>query len=456
MTERLIQYRIILTVRQLDALAAFFLCDLPGGPTKIGYGGARGGGKSHILLVAMALACDLYPGIKCLLLRKLLKRGKEGFRDLRRRAIQNIPHTYNESSGIVSFPNGSEIYIGHYQHENNVDDYLGLEYAVIGIEESTTLTPNKLTMIGTCNRSSNGFRPRIFETTNPGGVSHKRFKDTYIKPYRLGKETETRFIPATIDDNPFINTEYKSILENLEGWRRKAWRHGDWDIDSGLFFGNFSESIHVIDPFAIPDDWEVWVAMDYGYTHNTVFGLFAMSNDADIYVVDNHYDRKMLPEWHAPKFDQLLAKHGIQRDRIRVAVAGTDIFAQKGDRRGETVAQQYESLGWRFEPANTDRINGAATIAKGFGDEEHGIDPKLFILRTPSNDVLVDTISYMEHDPKKPEDVLKVDLDPESGEGGDDHYDMLRYGVMAARENSWVHNTAALEFLAGRFKSKEK
>jgi hypothetical protein len=40
----------VLQPRQLAASAAARLCDAPGGPTAVGYGGARGGGKSHWLL----------------------------------------------------------------------------------------------------------------------------------------------------------------------------------------------------------------------------------------------------------------------------------------------------------------------------------------------------------------------------------------------------------------------
>src|SRR3954465_3405451 len=42
--------RISLHPRQLEASAAARLCDDPNGPTFIGYGGARGGGKSRWLL----------------------------------------------------------------------------------------------------------------------------------------------------------------------------------------------------------------------------------------------------------------------------------------------------------------------------------------------------------------------------------------------------------------------
>ena len=41
--------------RQLAACAAARLCDQSGGPTGIGYGGARGGGKSHWLLAQMGV-----------------------------------------------------------------------------------------------------------------------------------------------------------------------------------------------------------------------------------------------------------------------------------------------------------------------------------------------------------------------------------------------------------------
>ena len=66
------QAGVILQPRQLLASAAARLCDKPDGPTAIGYGGARGGGKSHWLLAQMGVDdCQRVPGLKCLLLRKV-------------------------------------------------------------------------------------------------------------------------------------------------------------------------------------------------------------------------------------------------------------------------------------------------------------------------------------------------------------------------------------------------
>jgi hypothetical protein len=44
---------------------------------------------------------------------------------------------------------------------------------------------------------------------------------------------------------------------------------------------------------------------------------------------------------------------------------------------------------------------------------------------------LIETLPMLEHDPRRPEDVLKVDVD-EDGNGGDDAYDSFRYGLMEA------------------------
>src|SRR5512137_717970 len=79
---------IVLHPRQMAASAAARWCDRGDGPTAIGYGGARGGGKSHWLLAQMgADDCQRVPGLKCLLLRKVGKANLEHFEDLRRRVF---------------------------------------------------------------------------------------------------------------------------------------------------------------------------------------------------------------------------------------------------------------------------------------------------------------------------------------------------------------------------------
>ena len=57
-------------------------------------------------------------------------------------------------------------------------------------------------------------------------------------------------------------------------------------------------------------------------------------------------------------------------------------------------------------------------------------DPALAsVLGLPTCGHLIEQIPGMIHNPNRPEDVLKVDVD-DDGNGGDDAYDAARYGLM--------------------------
>ncbi len=421
---------IVLQPRQLLASAAARLADRPNGPTMIGFGGARGGGKSYWMLAQMgADDCQRHSGMKFLLLRKVGKAVREGFEDLLPQVLQGLRYRYIPSRMSLEFPhNGSQIILGHFQNESDIDAYLGLEYDGIGVEEATTLTLSKLRMIRTTARTSKpDWRPRLYFTTNPGGIGHAWFKQMFIDPSRKGAETDTRFIASTVDDNRFVNREYKATLDSLTGWQNRAWRWGDWDIAAGQYFTNFKRETHVVPAFPIPRHWRVWAAMDYGFTHYTVVYLMAEDGDGNLYVIDEHAERKWVEKQHADAIKAMLQRHGLSVDDLSAFVAGLDVFSKKSD--GASIAEKYQELGIKLTPANNDRINGAAEILSRLGNVDAGISAHLFIMDRCAR--LADCIAAMMHDPNRPEDVLKVDTDDE-GQGGDDYYDGCRYGVMAA------------------------
>lgn len=427
---------VVLQERQLAASAAARLCDAPDGPTAIGYGGARGGGKSHWLLAQMgADDCQRVPGLKCLLLRKVGKANLEHFEDLRRRLFGKLPHEFSAFRGVLTFANGSRIIAGHFQNEKDIDAYLGLEYDVIGIEEATTLTARKYQDISTCSRTSkvladgHHWRPRIYSTTNPGGVGHAWYRKKFIEPWQRRTETETRFIAARVTDNSFNNPEYRKVLENLTGWQKRAWLDGDWDIAAGQFFTTLRREVHVVEDFDDTRAREWFMALDYGFAHYTVALLGGTDGDGNTFIVDEHAERLWLPQRHAAAIKAMLARHKIGDRKLEIGdlkrfVAGADVFSRQSD--GTTIAAQYAKHGITLRCANTDRVNGWAEILTRFGEVEAGIRPTLFIHRRCGR--LIETLPALQHDPNRPEDVLKVDAD-EDGVGGDDAADALRYLV---------------------------
>lgn len=422
--------------KQLDFHAAARSCDVDGGPTQVGFGGARGPGKSHGAFAQAALDdCQRVPGLKVLYLRKIQKNAKEQFEDLRRSVLKGVAHHFTNS--VLHFPNGSRLFLGHFRNETDIDQYLGIEYDLIVIEELTTLSLVKYRALRDSNRTSKaGYRPRIYATFNPGGVGHAWVKETFIVPARQMKETDTRFIFGTVEDNLFNDIDYQKKLEENTGWRLRAYRYGDWDIAAGQYFSTWRYEAIVKPNLKIMPGSDVWCSLDYGFQHPTVCYLFS-EYDGKKQIIDEHWRRHALASEHAIDIKNMLARHNLTIVNLKSFVAGRDAFAERGNESGKTIADQYADNGIRLTKANDDRISGATFLLKLLGRPDEGadyIEPQIEISDRCVR--LIENIPSLQHDPHRPEDVLKVDID-EDGNGGDDPYDAGRYGLMV-RHREWA------------------
>ncbi len=181
----------------------------------IGYGGARGGGKSWALRTKFILLALEYSGLKLLLLRKTLPELRENHLLPMLSQLNGIAR-YKRDERAFIFPNGSRIRLGYCDTENDIYQYQGQEYDVIGVEECTHFTFSQIQFLTTCNRTTReDFKPRMYFTGNPGGVGHNWFKRLFVKGrYEENEDPEDYvFIPATIDDNTVLmnsNPEYVS------------------------------------------------------------------------------------------------------------------------------------------------------------------------------------------------------------------------------------------------------
>ena len=211
-------------LKQLEFHAAARACDAAGGPSRIGYGGTRGQAKSHAVFAQAAIDdMQRFDGLKGLYLRKIKGKAVESMDDLRRKVMGFVPHDFKNNT--LSLPNKSFLIMGGFRGEAEIDNYLGLEYDFLVIEDATTLSKSKRDAIGGALRTSRtDWRPRAYESANPGGVGHQWFKQAYYDPWLRGTETDTRFIHTTLGDNAFINKEYSLYLKTLTGWLGRAWR----------------------------------------------------------------------------------------------------------------------------------------------------------------------------------------------------------------------------------------
>jgi len=406
--------------------AAARLADNPGGPVEIGLGGSRGPGKSHSSFAQVVLDdCQRRAGLKFLFLRNIKLSAEESFEDLIAKVLVGVPHRYAE--GVLHFPNSSRVHMGGFRHEGDIEKFIGIEYDGVVVEEATTISETKLNLLyGSIRTSRLDWRPRKYLTFNPGGIGHQYIKKRFITPYRMRQQTDTRFFPGTYRDNPFLDAEYIRYLEGLRGPLGKAWRDGDWDIFSGQVFPEWNEEKHVIRPFEIPDNWARWRAVDYGFVHPFTCHWFAKDPaNGRVYVY-----REVAHRLLADKFQARTIRDETPPDEhISITYASPDMWARESKEDDGTIttpAGNYKAAGVLLTKADNHRINGVRRLHSLLADLPDG-KPGLQIFDTCPR--LIECLPAMLSDPNNPEDVLKVDADPATGEGGDDEYDSLRYGL---------------------------
>lgn len=412
---------------------------MPEGPPMIGQGGARGGAKSHAALTQVALDdCMRVDGLKALYLRSVGKSARESFEDFLQKALPAIMQYYLPSKSKIALPNGSQILLGGFRTEKDIDQYIGLEYDII-LMDDCQLVPyeRRKKLFASMRTSKPDWRPRGYLTFNPSGVGHAQLKREFVLPWRAAQQESrpqsgpTRFIFSLPEDNRFLNPDYVAYLDTLTGWLHKAWRLGDFDIAAGQYFIHWSHKHHVIHELPlvdgrIPADWEIWASLDYGWNHPTVVQVHCKDGDGRIYTFAEHWQRRWRVEQHAEAIKSMLEQWGLSLSRLRSFVAGHDVFAKQAN--GTTIAMDYAEQGIHLERANVDRVNGWANMVRLLGAPEEGKEAGWQVLASCTH--LIEQIPMMEHDPKRPEDVLKVDVDAD-GLGGDDSGDCARYGLMA-------------------------
>ncbi|MCL2739664.1 MAG: phage terminase large subunit [Oscillospiraceae bacterium] len=322
------------------------------------YGGARGGGKSWAMRRKFVLLALAYENLKLLLLRRTLTELRENHTLALMAELGDVAK-YTERERAFVFPNGSRLKLGYCDSETDVLQYQGQEYDVIGLEEATHFTEYQRNFLTTCNRSTRkDFKPRMYYTSNPGGVGHAWFKRLFIdKRYENGEQPEDfHFIAAKVYDNPALmqnNPEYLQNLKNLPPQMRRAHLDGDWDVYQGQFFPEFSRERHVCKPFEIPSEWERFRSLDYGMDCTACY-WWAIDGDRNAYIYREFYE----PGLTLSQAAEAIMANSPEAEDIKYTVAGPDLWNARQETATAGVTIMANSGLSGLIPANNNRING--------------------------------------------------------------------------------------------------
>lgn len=448
------------------------------------YGGAAGGGKSDAILMT-PLVRQFYqiPTYHGIILRRTFKQLDDELIPRSQDWYKASGATWNDTKKRWKWSNGAIQDFGHAENEADIRNYDTAEYNFIGFDELTSFTEFQyIYLASTRCRSKDSRLPAIVRSgTNPGNIGHGWVRKRFVEPAREGfkilvdKVTGNKrmFIPALASDNPKLleaNPTYLRQLEMLPEAEKRAKLYGDWYTFTGQVFDEFrfahmpgepENALHVIPPINPPSYLPRILAIDWGYSANTVAGIYAA-----------------YPNKRAIKFKEYVTNHTkiavwasevakmCQGENIKYFVLCRSGWQQRGDE--QTIMQQideilYPIIGVHPDKADNDRVGGkmlmheylrfvkrperyavdkssynkfqAEYILRNGGInaynnylaqfkddiEDDSILPKLRI--TSNCTETIKCIPLCVYDSKNPEDVAEFT--------GDDAYDETRYGIKA-------------------------
>lgn len=446
--------------------------------TEVLYGGAAGGGKSHLMRAASVLWSTFIPGLQTYLFRRkfpdLYKNhmeGPSGYPNMLSKWVAAGYAKINYSNNQIVFPfNSAKVHLCHAKDEKNVYDYQGAEIHVLLMDELTHFTEFMYRYLrGRVRKGAlwvpehlRDQFPRILSGSNPGGIGHNFVKKTFItpaEPLAIVQQPPSeggflrQFIPAKLEDNPTMAENDPDYINRLEGLGNpalvKAMRDGDWNIVAGGALDDVWNDGIKMRRFAIPAGWRLDRSLDWGSAKPFSVLWYAEADGTDvqlpngrtwspprgtIFVIDEWYGAKGTNE--GLKMSAKNCARGIN-DKERSLINSKWILskprpgpadnsiADTQNPNTPTIADDMGGKGVRWE--RSDKSPGSRKIGLELmrtrleeAGKPHPEEPALYIFDHCRN--LLEHLPVLQRDPNKIED---VDTKQE-----DHDYDSLRYRVL--------------------------
>jgi hypothetical protein len=361
----------------------------------VALGGTRFGGKTWTGAFAFGLLCMLFPGVKCLALRRVVSAAELNMGDELRAAFfaqLGIVCDSKRSTGGVQylsrsqpgprfvFPNGSVIQLGYCNKPGDWEIYLGPQWDAIWFEQAEQFTEKAFDLLGGSNRPNNpAFSSKMLLTFNPGGLGAPWVQRRIVSDKT--RDRRTLFFPASVQNSlATLERDPGYVMRSLRGITdpilREQWWLGNWDILSGVYFrmvperedrmGTVQETARVGMPYYA--DWHCGV--DWGYDDPWCCLWFASWGETTgedepekrhIHVVDEVYQTGLdfdQQTWMALQRDKALKEefrymHDV--GLLRLADASTaypNPMVRAGSDQSRSVADVWRSYGFNTYPSN--------------------------------------------------------------------------------------------------------
>lgn len=256
---------------------------------------------------------------------------------------EELIKTHNKSENKLTLINGSII---HFWPADDPDKLSNLNLGWFLIDQAEEVTEEIFNMLQGRLRQRNAPRMGLL-LANPNG------HDWLWRIFVYLKYPDHKYIHAKTTDNPNLPKDYVDALMKMpESWR-KRFIEGSFDVFSGQIFPEFDPEVHTLNPFPIPEWWDGFEGIDWGYRNPTSVLWLKMDTMGNAFVVDEHLEAQRLASYHAGKILDRRAQWG------EPVASKIDPSAAKIDpTSGRSVIDEFNEQGIIVSGADNSRIAG--------------------------------------------------------------------------------------------------
>lgn len=331
--------------------------------------GGFGSAKSFVVMFATLLMLLNYPDTKWLYARATYNQLEDSVIEQFLQAFpeEDYHYIYRKQKRRAIFENGSTLYFRAFDKDKKI---LSNQYHGASLCQAEEVPFELFLQIwGRLRLHTNGIpKNMMFLEGNPAaGWCKARYKDNL--PYNntpIAEPGSVFFMESTSYDNPYNPAGYISQMETRmpQTWVRR-YIYGEWSNLDEMVLPEFSEAIHVIEPFEVPKYWKRANGLDYGFRTISAIPYGAQDFEGNIYIYDLFYETQQTPDLLA----EGIKRHG---DSIITAI---DTNTKNPDHNGKTLFQELLKRRCRIIEASKNKDRNIAVTNMLFKQK------KLFITR---------------------------------------------------------------------------
>ena len=204
------------------------------------------------------------------------------------------------------------------------------------------------------------------------------YNEIFLNRYN-DKEVWYEFVEWS--DNPYLDKAEIAALEgSMDEKSLQARRYGKFVLDTaGLVYPEFDERIHVIEPFALPKEWQDMISIDPGLNNPLSAHWYAVDFDDNVYVIAEHYEAGRDIDYHADAIKEISSRLGWHTDgKGRICALIDSAAKQRTLGSVKSVVELFYERGILVNPnVEKDLFSGIARV-KSYLNGKNGM-PNIYI-----------------------------------------------------------------------------